>query len=242
MAMSIYKINYQAKLELHRKIRFTIFFILGILILCSLFNSYICFGCRIANSSMEPTLQDGNLAFVSSFAVPNNKLYFHKNPIKRGDVVCVKPIRDKNLNIFFRAVDKFVAFFTFQQIAPIADSKNMSESKLIRRVIALPGDTVYVKDYVAYVKTPDSDYFLTEFELSKDEYDISVDKDIVDANPKINFFKDCKEIKLDENEYFVLSDNRKSSIDSKLFGPIKANQIRGKVLLKYFPLTQMKIL
>ena len=146
------------------------------------------------------------------------------------------------MNIFFRAVDKFVAFFTFQQIAPIADSKNMSESKLIRRVIALPGDTVYVKDYVAYVKTPDSDYFLTEFELSKDEYDISVDKDIVDANPKINFFKDCKEIKLDENEYFVLSDNRKSSIDSKLFGPIKANQIRGKVLLKYFPLTQMKIL
>jgi signal peptidase I len=62
----------------------------------------------------------------------------------------------------------------------------------------------------------------------------------MNSNEKnIDLLKDCKEILLDKNEYFVISDNRISSIDSRLWGKVNANQINGKVLIRYFPLNKI---
>ena len=57
----------------------------------------------------------------------------------------------------------------------------------------------------------------------------------------IDFLKDCKEISLGKDEYFVMSDNRVSSIDSRLWGAVKSNKIQGKVLIRYFPLNKIAI-
>ena len=58
-------------------------------------------------------------------------------------------------------------------------------------------------------------------------------------NENIDLLKDSKEITLGNDEYFVMSDNRVSSIDSRLWGAIKSDQIQGKVLLRYFPLNKI---
>ena len=115
----------------------------------------------------------------------------------------------------------------------------MTNSPLIRRVVGLPGDTVYVKDYIVYIKPANSSHFLTEFEVTEKKYEISTES----ANPKneinIDLLKDCKEYTLDKNEYFVMCDNRSSSIDSRLWGKVNASEIKGKVLCRYFPFTKI---
>ena len=41
--------------------------------------------------------------------------------------------------------------------------------------------------------------------------------------------------RLEEEEYFLLGDNRTNSIDSLNFGPVKADYIYGKVIFRYWP-------
>lgn len=44
-----------------------------------------------------------------------------------------------------------------------------------------------------------------------------------------------EEIKLGENEYFVLGDNRNDSTDSRVWGAINISDIKGIVVAKIFP-------
>ena len=45
--------------------------------------------------------------------------------------------------------------------------------------------------------------------------------------------------KLDEDEVWVMGDNRGNSSDSRVFGPIKLNQIESKIVLRYFPFNKI---
>ena len=40
-------------------------------------------------------------------------------------------------------------------------------------------------------------------------------------------------VRLQENEYFVLGDNRDHSLDSREYGPVTSEQIMGKVLITF---------
>ena len=42
------------------------------------------------------------------------------------------------------------------------------------------------------------------------------------------------------DQLFVSGDNRPDSLDSRAFGPINANQIVGKLIVRIFPLNQTK--
>lgn len=44
------------------------------------------------------------------------------------------------------------------------------------------------------------------------------------------YIKRIKKIK--DEEYFLMGDNKKDSLDSRRFGSVSFNQIRGKVILK----------
>jgi len=49
------------------------------------------------------------------------------------------------------------------------------------------------------------------------------------------FSTDIDKIVLGENEYLVFGDNSKNSLDGRYYGAIKRNNIRGKVILIYWP-------
>ena len=50
---------------------------------------------------------------------------------------------------------------------------------------------------------------------------------------------DYDKVTLEDDEYFILGDNRLISKDSRYFGPIKENEIKGKIVFRVFPFTKI---
>ena len=94
---------------------------------------------------------------------------------------------------------------------------NINSHDYIKRVVAVPGDTVQIKDGKLYVNSQEQD--------SKDSlYDKMEDAGVA-----------SNKIELADDEYFVLGDNRNSSEDSRSanIGTVKSNSIIGKVWYHY---------
>lgn len=99
--------------------------------------------------------------------------------------------------------------------------------QLIKRVVGLPGDHVVVDG--GKVKIYDKDH---PGGFDPDQT-LSYGKNIPVTSGNVD-------IKLAKNQLFVMGDNRPDSLDSRAFGPIQANQLVGKLVLRLFPISQAK--
>ena len=88
--------------------------------------------------------------------------------------------------------------------------------KIIKRVIGLPGETVEIKKGKIYIN----------------------DK-VIDDKYAYGETSDYDKVTLEDDEYFILGDNRLISKDSRYFGPIKENEIKGKIVFRLFPFTKI---
>lgn len=98
---------------------------------------------------------------------------------------------------------------------------------IVKRVIGLPNETVAVYDDVLYINgEPIEQPFLDE------EYVTS---------QRINgiFTYDIEEIQLNDDEYYVLGDNRINSQDSRYYGPFHQSQIVSKDFLIIYPFNRI---
>lgn len=83
---------------------------------------------------------------------------------------------------------------------------------IIKRVIALPGESIACENGIIYVNGRRQD----------EEYSKGVTGDF-------------SKITLGDDEYFVLGDNREDSLDSEELGPMKEEQLKGTAKLVLFP-------
>jgi len=90
----------------------------------------------------------------------------------------------------------------------------------IKRVIALPGESVKV-----------ADGRVTIFNAEHPE-GLSLDEKAYLGSLRTS---GDEEIKLGTNEYFLLGDNRTASLDSRIFGPVSDALIVGRVWLRGWP-------
>ncbi len=95
---------------------------------------------------------------------------------------------------------------------------NNLNQRFIKRVIGLPGETVEIKDGKVIIERENKTFVLNEPYLPE-----SIK---TSGNLKVH---------LKEKEYFVLGDNRLSSMDSRFFGPISEDLIIGKVAFRIWP-------
>ncbi len=78
--------------------------------------------------------------------------------------------------------------------------------------------------------------------MSKIDYTVISDTTPNNWNMEMGSQGSSREIVLTEDEYFLLSDNRISALDSRIFGPVNIEHITGKAVLQYFPFHSFRVL
>ncbi len=96
---------------------------------------------------------------------------------------------------------------------------NDQSTVYIKRIIGTPGDQINIES--------NGSIFVNDIEL-----------EIQNVNNTNN--GDIFNIKLSENEYFLVGDNRENSFDSRMFGPISRDRIIGKAYFKIYPFSEFK--
>ncbi len=120
-------------------------------------------------------------------------------------------------------VNRFVYYFNAPargDVVVLHDPQDPSQD-FIKRIVALPGETVQMKDGRVYVNG-------TRLEES-----------YID-----DFCRLCPDRvwQLDADHYFILGDNRNHSLDSHRFGPIDRRLIVGKAWIRYWPPQEFTII
>lgn len=109
----------------------------------------------------------------------------------------------------------------------LSEFGQQDSKQLIKRVIGLPGDRVVVNNGVITIYNKAHP---NGFEPDKT---LPYGRNIPETSGNID-------IVLGPDQLFVCGDNRPDSLDSRTFGPIKAKQIVGKLMLRVFPISQAK--
>ena len=134
-----------------------------------------------------------------------NKMSYRLHDIHRGDVV-----------VFDRVT---------------TSDGNVLHDDLIKRVIALPGDTIEIKKCIVIVNSKQLD----------EPY---LDKEILRLPDPVNR---CRVVNLPvqtvpAKKIFVMGDNRPESFDSRSFGPISESLIVGRAFAIVWPLSRISSL
>lgn len=120
-----------------------------------------------------------------------NKVSYKLHDVHRGDVV------------------------VFTRPAKLEDPTGTEPEDLIKRVVAVGGDTVVARDGVLYVNNQP----MTEPYVQKGAGTFHLDEAVT----------------VPKGQVFVMGDNRENSQDSRYFGPIPTDTIIGRAFVRMFP-------
>jgi len=193
---------------------------------------------RIPSASMRNTLLEGDNLFVNKAYygmrlpfVKENIINFHD--IKRGDIIIFR----------FPAENK--------------QQSNCGEPQygrdFVKRVIALPGEKVEVKEKKIYIndkELPPQDYAIfSEHEikqfsnpLTQEEYQNLWEERRLEKYFGISLRDSFGPVIVPKGQYFAMGDNRDFSCDSRFWGPVPKENIKGKAWLLHWPLKRFRII
>ena len=167
-----------------------------------IFTSFIAQATQVPTESMKPSIMVGDHFFLDKLAFSANYPAFIRSYL---------PLRDLDRG-------DIVAF----------RSPTQGDIPFVKRLIALPGDIIKIRDKSVFVNTEKLD----------EPYKIHVDSSVYGADPwtpsELMARDNYGPVTLPENSYFVLGDNRDNSNDSRYWGFIRREDIIGKPLFIYW--------
>ena len=164
----------------------------------------------IPSESMVPTLQVDDRVFIE-------KVSRWWRPYDRGDVIVFYPPSSQVYN------DPFSWFLRTTGISGfIYDKEDNIDIAYIKRLIALPGDTVEVRPGVGV---------LINDKLLQEPYKAEISQTCTQEYPLLQ----CGPMTVPEDHYFFLGDNRNASQDSRYWGFLPKERVIGRAALIMWP-------
>jgi signal peptidase I len=121
-------------------------------------------------------------------------------------------------------VNKFIYRFAEPERGDVVvfESVNGGEEDLIKRIVAVAGDEIEVRNGTLLVNGEEQEEpYLTE-------------------NPP--FTGSYEPTEVPEEHVFVMGDNRGNSADSRVFGPLPVENIEGEAFMRFWPVPELKSL
>jgi signal peptidase I len=165
---------------------------------------------------MEPTLTEGQRVLVNRIAMD-----FSSPDV--GEIVVFHPPKDAEseecrvVHVTSAACD-----------SPLPE--DTTSQPFIKRIVAGPGDEIYVTGGHVFRKAAGASRFAAE----KDSY-----IDACGASPECNF---PAPITIPAGHWFMMGDNRGDSDDSRYWGPVPTSWIVGQAIATYWPPDRIGIL
>ena len=102
-------------------------------------------------------------------------------------------------------------------------NKDFRRNRLIKRVIAVPGDSVEIVDDILYVNGIEQNEPYAR----------------IDPFEKIVFNRNLQKVDVQAGQLFVMGDNRGHSMDSRDFGVIDQSWVEGKAVFRIIPFSKV---
>ena len=193
---------------------------------------------QIPSASMRYTLVEGDHLFVNKavygFRIPFTNIRFGQlKEIQKGDVIILK----------FPASSR-------EQLN--CGPETQYGRDFVKRVVALPGDTVQVKEGHLWLngeQVPQQPYEVYQpveriqakiAEGEEDVYQALWEQHLLDNYiPGFELRDSFGPVVVPEKTYFVMGDNRDESCDSRFWGPVPRENIKGKAWFVHWPLNKI---
>lgn len=207
-------------------IRETIEAIVIALVLALIIRTFVVQAFKIPSSSMEPTLLVGDHLLVNKFiyglSVPftDRKVFQFKKP-KAGDVIVFEfPGNPGYCKGFLSVIMKRVENTKERKDAWQLITDDCKD--YIKRVVAVEGDTVEVRDKVVYVNG----------KPLANNHGVNIDPHIYPRGTEVR--DNFGPYTVPNDSVFAMGDNRDRSSDSRYWGSVKLSEIKGKAFIIYW--------
>ncbi len=104
-------------------------------------------------------------------------------------------------------------------------TNEVQHDDLIKRVLGLPGETLEIRSCIVYIDGVQVDEpYLNPEQTSQ-----------IEPSARCGSHTDMAPIEVPEDMVFVMGDNRVQSLDSRVFGPIDTDKVRGRAFVVIWP-------
>jgi signal peptidase I len=185
---------------------------------------------RIPSESMLPTLLVGDHLFVNKFVygikVPlsERRLPGLRGP-RRGDVIVFTVARDPRTGRIF----------------PADERPDLPTDRFVKRIVGLPGETIEVRNgrvYIDGVRVEEES--LDETFRDEEGHQLRVVREELGKHPHEILDNpnlpgpERSQIRIPEGRYFMMGDNRDHSNDSRNWGTVRLEEIKGPAFVLYW--------
>jgi signal peptidase I len=167
---------------------------------------------RIPSGSMEPTLAVGQRVLV-------DRIGMHFSSPHVGEIAVFHPPKDAQKEVCGPA-PHIVKLGAAACAEPELEQSNVN---FIKRIVAGPGDEIYIKEGHVFRKAAGKSAFVAE----QDSYIRPCG-----SSPECSFLT---HIKIPAGHWFMMGDNRGESDDSRFWGPVPTTWVIGEAIATYWP-------